>query len=301
MNPSQRVATVLHAWLGRQRADRQPLPEDVTALVHELVDVLGSPHEVVVAAEAERDRAAFLAQLAHELRTPLTAILGFARVVRHKLAPLLERLSATAEGREQRQIATVMENLEIIIAEGERMNSFITKGVDTPWFKTVPESVGHDAPHATPAAAILVVDDEINIRRLLQLELEAAGYAVQLAACGAEALAWLKHSTPGLVILDVMMPGMNGYDLASVLRSEAQTRSIPILILSVWDDQPALVASHGDRFLAKPFDTADLLRLVGEMTAPGFCLTYKYHLGMTGAVTCLASAGDNRIDPEPRA
>src|SRR5262249_60832990 len=66
--------------------------------------------------------------------------------------------------------------------------------------------------------SILVVDDDPSIRELLRQDLEAEGYAVREARDGAEALAAMRAARPGLVLLDIMMPGLNGFDLAAVVR-----------------------------------------------------------------------------------
>ncbi len=112
---------------------------------------------------------------------------------------------------------------------------------------------------------ILVVDDEANIRELLTQEFTEAGYAVVTAANGREAVAEVRRQRPDLVVLDVMMPEMNGFDVAAVLRNDPQTLDIPIIILSIVQDRERGFRLGVDRYLTKPIDTDVLFREVGAL------------------------------------
>jgi signal transduction histidine kinase/DNA-binding response OmpR family regulator len=112
---------------------------------------------------------------------------------------------------------------------------------------------------------ILVVDDDANIRELLTQEFVEAGYAVATAGDGHEALAEVRRSRPDLVVLDVMMPEMNGFDVAAVLRGDPQTADIPIVILSIVQDRERGFRLGVDRYLTKPIDTDLLFREVGTL------------------------------------
>ena len=112
---------------------------------------------------------------------------------------------------------------------------------------------------------ILVVDDEANIRELLTQEFAEAGYAVATAANGREALAEVRRQRPDLVVLDVMMPEMNGFDVAAVLRNDPHTLDIPIIILSIVQDRERGFRLGVDRYLTKPINTDVLFREVGAL------------------------------------
>lgn len=114
---------------------------------------------------------------------------------------------------------------------------------------------------------ILVVDDEANIRELLTQEFTEAGYAVTTAANGRDAVAEVRRQRPDLVVLDVMMPEMNGFDVAAVLRNDPQTLDIPIVILSIVQDRERGFRLGVDRYLTKPIDTDLLFREVGALLA----------------------------------
>jgi DNA-binding response OmpR family regulator len=110
-------------------------------------------------------------------------------------------------------------------------------------------------------ATILIVDDEAQNRRLLEALLEAAGYATTCAADAEEALASIVRRPPDLVLLDVMMPGMDGNELARVLKAGPSTASIPIIMVTANSDRAARLVSldaGADDFLSKPVDRAEL-------------------------------------------
>jgi len=117
--------------------------------------------------------------------------------------------------------------------------------------------------------SILVVDDDANIRSLLQQELTEAGYAVRLAEDGRKALALIREEMPGLVILDVMMPEMNGFDVAAVLKNDPATMHIPIIILSILEDKERGFRLGVDRYLTKPIDTQSLFKEIGTLLDQG--------------------------------
>jgi len=110
---------------------------------------------------------------------------------------------------------------------------------------------------------ILVVDDEANIRELLHQEFTEAGYAVTMASNGREAIAAVRRERPDLVVLDVMMPEMNGFDVAAVLKNDPATLDIPIVVLSIVQDRERGFRLGVDRYLTKPIDTDLLFKEVG--------------------------------------
>jgi CheY-like chemotaxis protein len=126
----------------------------------------------------------------------------------------------------------------------------------------------HDEAPARRPARVLIVDDERANRQLLQIMLEPEGYELSVATSGEEALASVAQQRPDLVVLDIMMPGMNGYVVASRLKADPATRHIPVLVLSSLDDQNSRAHGAGagaDGFLAKPVDRRELCRLVRTM------------------------------------
>ena len=118
---------------------------------------------------------------------------------------------------------------------------------------------------AERAPRLLVVDDDPNIRELLTQELTEAGYVVRVATNGREALVEVRRERPDLVVLDVMMPEMNGFDVAAILKNDPLTMDIPIVILSIVQDRERGIRIGVDRYLTKPIDTDLLFREVGAL------------------------------------
>lgn len=106
---------------------------------------------------------------------------------------------------------------------------------------------------------ILIVDDDAHIRELLRQELEQAGYSVMEAWDGFAAIQQVKSLRPDLVIMDVMMPQMNGFDAAAVLRNDPEIAEIPIIMLSIVQDKERGYRLGIDRYLTKPIDKERLL------------------------------------------
>ena len=108
------------------------------------------------------------------------------------------------------------------------------------------------------AVSVLIVEDDRNIAELLQMYLEKEGYAVTVAADGGQGLAKFRAIKPDLVLLDVMMPVMDGWSVCKAIRAEAQT---PIIMLTAkGDDMDKLIGfDHGaDDYLTKPFNILEL-------------------------------------------
>ena len=108
---------------------------------------------------------------------------------------------------------------------------------------------------------VLIVDDERKNRDLLEVLLSQQGYDLSMATCGEDALALVADAPPDLILLDVMMPGMDGYQVAVKLKSEARTMHIPVVMLSALTDRNSMM--HGltagaAAYLAKPVDGAEL-------------------------------------------
>ena len=115
---------------------------------------------------------------------------------------------------------------------------------------------------------ILVVDDEIGALTLIGIMLERGGFEVLKAKDADQALAVLELETPDLIILDVMMPGMDGIELCRVLRQRSDTSYLPILILSARGDAKSVMSgmdAGASDYLPKPILHHDLVAKVRRM------------------------------------
>lgn len=121
-------------------------------------------------------------------------------------------------------------------------------------------------------ARILAVDDEPTITRLVEAALAKHGHDVLAAGDGQDALFKAKTQKPDLILLDVMMPGMDGHEVLRRLREDPQTASIPVAFLSAVGDVSEQLDSLEEGavdYITKPFSPADLRTRVHEMLDPG--------------------------------
>ena len=124
-------------------------------------------------------------------------------------------------------------------------------------------------------ATLLIVDDEPQVRKLLETLLHHEGYQTVSASSGEEALQVVAQQAPDLILLDIMMPGMDGYEVASQLKSDDVTAGIPIIMLSALSDPGARVSgleSGAEEFLSKPIERIELslrVRNLLRLTAHG--------------------------------
>jgi diguanylate cyclase (GGDEF)-like protein/PAS domain S-box-containing protein len=111
------------------------------------------------------------------------------------------------------------------------------------------------------AATLLIVDDEPLVRKLLKMLLEDQGYLTLTASSGEEALAIVEQQPPDLILLDIMMPGMDGYEVARKLKSDKSMANIPIIMLSALGEHSARILgleAGAEDFLNKPVESAEL-------------------------------------------
>jgi DNA-binding response OmpR family regulator len=114
---------------------------------------------------------------------------------------------------------------------------------------------------------ILVVDDEADMRVVLTTVLELEGYAVSAAADGEGALRAVAAARPALILLDLRLPGLSGWDVAEALKAGGV--AVPILVLSAAPDVGAAAAEIGAAgWVAKPFDVRDVLERVARLCPP---------------------------------
>jgi len=116
---------------------------------------------------------------------------------------------------------------------------------------------------------ILVCDDERHIVRLIQVNLERQGYQVTTAFDGKEGLEKIRAEKPDLVVLDVMMPYMDGFEVLKTIRREPETESLPVIMLTAKaQDKDVFEGYHygADMYLTKPFNPMELVAFVKRIT-----------------------------------
>jgi len=115
---------------------------------------------------------------------------------------------------------------------------------------------------------ILVVDDEIYIVHILDFSLGMEGYEVVTALDGEQAIEQARNEKPDLIVLDIMMPKLDGYETCKILKSEKETRDIPVILLSAKGrnvDQKIGFEVGADDYITKPFSPRKLVERINSI------------------------------------
>jgi signal transduction histidine kinase/DNA-binding response OmpR family regulator/CHASE3 domain sensor protein len=125
----------------------------------------------------------------------------------------------------------------------------------------------HAGEDGTAGPPVLIVDDQSSQRDVLSRLLKKEGYAVATAANGVDALAFLKRSTASAILLDIRMPGMDGWQVLKAIRGNARTAKIPVIVQTVLDEQRFAFALGASAYLKKPVSRQDLAAILPVITA----------------------------------
>ncbi len=218
----------------------------------------------------EKERHPLPASLLHDLRTPLNHILGFSALL--------------AEQGEDESRGHFLADVEKIHAAGEQLLSLINDNFDAVATsetttandlpregRQAPESVSKDPLAGGPAidgkqGLVLVVDDVDANRDVLSRQLKRQGYAVAIAENGPAALDRLRTSDVDLVLLDIMMPEMDGYEVLQRLKADDALRHIPVIMISALSELDSVVRCielGAEDYLPKPFNPTLLKARLG--------------------------------------
>jgi len=121
---------------------------------------------------------------------------------------------------------------------------------------------------STVKGTILVVDDEPDIQELVRFNLEREGYDIILADTGEDALELAKSKQPQLIVLDLMLPGLDGLDVCKILRHDVKTQNIPIVMLSAKSQESDIVSGlelGADDYVTKPFSSKVLVARIRRL------------------------------------
>jgi len=114
----------------------------------------------------------------------------------------------------------------------------------------------------SPRGRVLVVDDEPDLVRVLEFGLKASGYTVEVASDGQEGLKKAREIKPDVILLDLMLPKLDGYKVCRLLKFDDRFKHIPIIILSARTqegDQTLALEMGANRFVTKPYDFSEIL------------------------------------------
>jgi class 3 adenylate cyclase len=209
-------------------------------------------NDLVRADAAHVDLEHLSAELAEPLRSVITAVEEL-------------KLRAAQAGAER-----AGQDLDRVASAASALHAVITNGVRAPDAQSASQTVAAvPAPAAearVDAGAILIVDDNLENREMLARRLEREGHRVQQAAGGREALDLLRRQRFDLVLLDVMMPEVDGYDVLQQLKADMVLRGIPVLMISALDEMNSVVRCielGAEDYLPKPFDPVLLRARIG--------------------------------------
>ncbi|HWR98107.1 MAG TPA: response regulator [Candidatus Methanoperedens sp.] len=124
---------------------------------------------------------------------------------------------------------------------------------------------------ATRGTKVLIVDDEPFIVETVRFALEKAGYDCLVAYDGEEAIKLARTENPGLILLDIMLPRLNGFQVCRLLKFDGRYRHIPIIMLTARTqarDRLLGKETGADEYVAKPFELPDLIQAVGRHLPP---------------------------------
>lgn len=118
---------------------------------------------------------------------------------------------------------------------------------------------------------ILIIDDDVDLLVLLKLELSERGYSIITATNGESGLRLAKEKQPNVIVLDVILPGLGGGEVAEMLKADSATKNIPIIFLTCLYSKKEEASEghliHGNVFIAKPFESKELLDAIEKYTA----------------------------------
>jgi len=240
-------------------------------MVNRLVDRSGVDHR-----EKGEDRGALHSRLRHDLRTPLNAIKGYGELLIEEardgehdaVLPDLERvldLTNRLLGQFDRllELAGISEDRRERVDEDSRLAAEI---VDRVLATVKPIEADDAAERPLVSSRLLVVDDTAADRELLSRRLQREGHEVVAADTGERALELLGEGGFDLVLLDLMLPGMSGFEVLSQLKSGIHTRAIPVIMISALDEIDSAVRcieAGAEDYLSKPFNPVVLRARVG--------------------------------------
>ena len=114
---------------------------------------------------------------------------------------------------------------------------------------------------------ILIVDDEKQVRRVVRRQLETSGYTIIEAANGRQGVELAKTRKPDLILMDILMPGMDGYAACHIIKTNSATREIPMVMLTAVDTEVSKDTTENmgaDGYITKPFTRERLLDAIGQ-------------------------------------
>ena len=203
-------------------------------------------------------------RLCHDLRTPVNQIIGYSEMLQEE-AEEIGRKKYLPDLRKIRDAASAWLGLmeEHLLPTGSGADAAAARGAESEDSRILPPGFTFQSPPMTLAARtrsvhgrLLVVDDDESNRDMLSRRLQRDGYLVQVAANGVAALRLLRAAPFDLLLLDLIMPGLDGYQVLLKMKHDPALREIPVIMLSALDQEGGIarcIEVGAEDYIAKPF------------------------------------------------
>ena len=209
--------------------------------------------------KVDRMKSNFLSMVSHELRTPLASI-------KEGVALVLDSVAGPINEKQKNFLTIVKRNID-------RFNQLIDHLLDLSKIEQgkvelQKQAVDMNAVVHVGSHRVLVVDDEADLRSTLQARLEACNYGVKTVENGDDALLAMESYKPDVVLLDLIMPGMNGFEFCRELRKQKEYDNIPVVILTCLEDAESarkLLEIGASGYLVKPFEPESLVLTLSQL------------------------------------
>ena len=245
----------------RELVRREEELKSLRGKLSEKVDEPGGVKEEPLEHELQMLTYELMGMISHIIRTPLA-------VVKESLSLVLDEIPGELNAKQKELLSTGKENVDSLIQSVEELSQ-------ESWDEIVCTAREHFSADAVARKdkppqkkRILIIEDQAVISNMLKIRLEANNYEAIMAADGQEGLEKAKKENPSLIILDVMLPKMDGYKICQLLKGDPKYKSIPIIISSGRTPQEVRKVSKqvgADAFVSKPFEAEELLTKMKEL------------------------------------
>jgi len=211
--------------------------------------------------ELEKLEYKVLGMISHEIRTPLA-------VIKEGLSLVLDEIPGKLNAKQKELLSAGKQNVDVLIESVEEIFEKSWNEIAHPAKNPLPGEAVVGKERFVPKKRILIVEDQAMIVNMLRMRLEANDYEVITAGDGQEGLEKAHKENPSLIILDIMLPKMNGYKVCQLLKSDPKYNTIPIIISSGRTPQEIRKVSKevgADAYVNKPFQAEALLSKMKEL------------------------------------
>lgn len=230
-------------------------------LISEKEEDLKAQKDELVSNDLETLKYELLGMISHAIRTPLT-------VVKEGLSLVLDEVPGKLNDQQKQFLSDAKQS-------ADRLIQYVEKILEKPWDKIIESETG-DLPDETKEKKdslptkhrILIVEDQAAIINMVKMRLEANNYDVITAGNGQEGLEKARKENPSLIILDVMLPIMNGYKVCRLLKDDSKYNKIPIIMATARPTHELMKLGKevgADAFVTKPFEAQVLLSKIKEL------------------------------------